>query len=108
MFGHIDGSWDWAHHVVTLLALEQETGGMTAFVPLPFAPMEAPMALRGRSRHGPTIEEAPLMYAVGRLALHQHITNVHASCREHGRVPRTHLMRPRPQARDVALAAEGR
>jgi FO synthase len=79
MFGHIDGPRDWAHHLITLRDLQAETGGLTEFVPLPFVHMEAPMALRGRSRRGPTLEETLLMHAVGRLALHPHVTNVQAS-----------------------------
>jgi FO synthase len=41
--------------------------------------MEAPIARRGVARHGPTIEEATLVHAVGRLGLHPWITNVQAS-----------------------------
>jgi FO synthase len=79
MFGHIDGPRHWAHHLLTLRELQRETGGLTEFVPLPFVHMEAPMTLRGRSRRGPTLQETLLMHAVGRLALHPHVTNVQAS-----------------------------
>jgi FO synthase len=41
--------------------------------------MEAPIYLKGRARPGPTLREAVLMHAVGRLALHPWITNVQAS-----------------------------
>jgi FO synthase len=79
MFGHVEGPRHCARHLLTLRDLQQDTGGLTEFVPLPFVHMEAPMALKGRSRHGPTIGETLLMHAVGRLALHPHVTNVQAS-----------------------------
>ena len=41
--------------------------------------MEAPIYLNGHARPGPTFREAMLMHAVGRLALHPHITNIQAS-----------------------------
>jgi FO synthase len=41
--------------------------------------MEAPIYLKGRARRGPTFREALLIHAVGRLALHPHVTNVQAS-----------------------------
>jgi FO synthase len=79
MFGHVDGSRNWARHLIALREQQRETGGFTEFVPLPFVHMEAPMYLRGEARPGPTFREAILMHAVGRLALHPWITNVQAS-----------------------------
>jgi FO synthase len=79
MFGHVDGYRHWARHLIRLRDLQKETGGFTEFVPLPFVHMEAPIYLKGRSRPGPTFREAVLMHAVGRLALHPHITNIQAS-----------------------------
>ncbi len=65
--------------------MQQETGGITEFVPLPFVPMEAPIYLKGQARRGPTFREAVLMHAVGRLALHPHIDNIQASWVKLGR-----------------------
>jgi FO synthase len=79
MFGHVDRYEHWARHLLRLRELQQETGGFTEFVALPFIHMEAPIYLKGRSRPGPTFREAVLMHAVARLALHPHITNVQAS-----------------------------
>ena len=79
MFGHVDRYKNWARHLLRLRDLQQETGGFTEFVPLPFVHMEAPIYLKGRSRPGPTFREAVLMHAVGRLALHPLIPNVQAS-----------------------------
>ena len=79
MYGHVDGPRNWARHLLALRDQQRRTGGFTEFVPLPFVHMEAPIALQGRARPGPTFDEAVLMHAVGRLALHPHITNVQAS-----------------------------
>ncbi|MGB6935644.1 MAG: 5-amino-6-(D-ribitylamino)uracil--L-tyrosine 4-hydroxyphenyl transferase CofH, partial [Xanthobacteraceae bacterium] len=79
MFGHVDGPANWSRHLTHLRRLQQRTGGITEFVPLPFVPMETPIYLRGNSRSGPTFREAILMHAVARLALHPVITNVQAS-----------------------------
>jgi len=79
MFGHVDGPRNWARHLLAVRDLQQETGGFTEFVPLPFVHMEAPIYLRGRARPGPTFGELLLMHAVGRLALHPWIENVQVS-----------------------------
>ena len=79
MFGHVDGPLNWARHLLRIRDLQQETGGFTEFVPLPFVHMEAPMYRKGRARKGPTFREALLMHAVARLVLHPHITNIQAS-----------------------------
>ena len=79
MFGHVETTASWARHLLRLRDLQQETGGITEFVPLPFVHMEAPMYLRGLSRRGPTVREAVLMHAISRLALHPLITNVQVS-----------------------------
>jgi FO synthase len=79
MFGHVDHPLHWARHLLAVRHLQQETGGFTEFVPLPFVHMEAPLWRRGRARPGPTLREALLMHAVARLALHPHITNIQTS-----------------------------
>jgi FO synthase len=79
MFGHVEGYEHWARHLLRLRRLQQDTGGLTEFVPLPFVHMEAPMYLRGRARRGPTLREALLMHAVARLVLYPHVRNVQAS-----------------------------
>ncbi|WP_213771803.1 5-amino-6-(D-ribitylamino)uracil--L-tyrosine 4-hydroxyphenyl transferase CofH [Bradyrhizobium sp. dw_78] len=79
MFGHIDTPQQWATHLLSLRDLQEQTGGFTEFVPLPFVHMEAPLYFRGRARKGPTFRETVLMHAVARLALHPLITNIQVS-----------------------------
>ena len=79
MFGHVDGPLNWARHLLRVKALQDETGGFTEFVPLPFVHMEAPIWKRGRARSGPTWREAILMHAIARLVLAPSIPNIQAS-----------------------------
>ena len=79
MFGHVEHYGHWARHLLKLRALQDETGGFTEFVPLPFVHMEAPNWRRGETRSGPTWREAVLMHAVARIALDGAIPNIQAS-----------------------------
>ncbi len=79
MFGHVERYDHVARHLLRLRSLQQETGGFTEFVPLPFVHMEAPIYLKGKARRGPTLREAILLHAVSRLVLHPLITNIQAS-----------------------------
>ncbi|UMY16327.1 5-amino-6-(D-ribitylamino)uracil--L-tyrosine 4-hydroxyphenyl transferase CofH [Methylobacterium organophilum] len=79
MFGHVERPVHWARHILRIRALQRRTGGFTEFVPLPFVHMEAPIALKGLARRGPTFRETLLMHAVARLALHPLVPNIQAS-----------------------------
>jgi FO synthase len=79
MFGHVEDTRSWATHLLHIRDLQERTGGLTEFVPLPFVHMEAPMYLKGGARRGPTWRETMLMHAVARLALHPLVTNIQAS-----------------------------
>jgi FO synthase len=79
MFGHADEPRHWARHLLAIRALQEETGGFTEFVPLPFVHMEAPLWRKGLARSGPTFREAVLMHAIARLVLHPVIGNIQTS-----------------------------
>ncbi len=79
MFGSIEQPVHWARHLVRTRDLQDETGGFTEFVPLPFVHMASPIYLQRRSRRGPTFREVLLMHAVGRIAYAGAIDNVQAS-----------------------------
>jgi len=79
MFGHVEHPRHWARHLLQLRALQQETGGFSEFVALPFVHMEAPMYRRGLTRRGPSLREAVLMHAIARLVLHPWIGNIQTS-----------------------------
>ena len=79
MFGHVEQYRHWARHLAQVRALQEETGGFTEFVPLPFVHMEAPIWRKGLARSGPSYREAVLMHAVARLVLHPVLTNIQVS-----------------------------
>lgn len=85
MYGHVEQPIHWARHLVRIRTLQQQTGGFTEFVPLPFIHMEAPIYLKGKARRGPTFRESVLMHAVARIALHPHIQNIQTSWVKLGR-----------------------
>jgi FO synthase len=79
MFGTVERPVHWARHIMRTRALQQETGGFTEFVPLPFVHMASPIYLQKKSRRGPTFRETLLMHAVGRIAYYPWIENVQVS-----------------------------
>jgi FO synthase len=79
MFGAVESPRHWVAHLVRTRALQDDTGGFTEFVPLPFVHMASPIYLQRRARRGPTFREALLMHAVGRIAYAGSIGNVQAS-----------------------------
>jgi len=79
MFGHVDSPASWARHLAVVGHIQEETGGFTEFVPLPFVHMEAPIYRQGRARPGPTWDEVVLVHAVARLAFDGLIPNLQAS-----------------------------
>lgn len=79
MFGTVETTAHTVAHLERTRALAARTGGFTEFVPLPFVHMGAPIYLQGKARRGPTLREAILAHAVGRIAYHGTIPNVQAS-----------------------------
>jgi 7,8-didemethyl-8-hydroxy-5-deazariboflavin synthase CofH subunit len=79
MFGHIDHPRSWANHLEVIRQVQRRTGGFTEMVPLPFVHMGSPIYLRGRSRPGPTWDEAVLIHSVSRIAFDGLIDNIQAS-----------------------------
>ena len=79
MYGHVDEPRHWAAHLLLLRRLQQESGGFTEFVPLPFVHTNAPLYLAGLARPGPTVRDNRAVHAVARLVLHGAIDHVQAS-----------------------------
>ncbi|WP_026065659.1 bifunctional FO biosynthesis protein CofGH [Actinoalloteichus spitiensis] len=79
MYGHVDTPEHWVAHLRTLAAIQDETGGFTEFVPLPFVHTNAPIYLAGLARPGPTAEQNRAVHAVARLMLHGRVDNVQCS-----------------------------
>ena len=79
MYGHVDTPHHWAGHLLLLKKLQQESGGFTEFVPLPFVHTNAPIYLAGVARPGPTVRDNRAVHAVARLVLNGHINHIQSS-----------------------------
>ena len=79
MFGHVDHPRHWVAHLRVLAAVQDETGGFTEFVPLPFVHAGAPLYLAGLARPGPTARETVAVHALARVMLHGRIRNIQTS-----------------------------
>ncbi|MET7359228.1 bifunctional FO biosynthesis protein CofGH [Streptomyces sp. NPDC005562] len=79
MYGHVDQPRHWLGHFRTLAAIQQETGGFTEFVTLPFIHTNAPVYLAGIARPGPTTRDNRAVTAMARVLLHPHIPNIQTS-----------------------------
>jgi FO synthase len=79
MFGHVDAPPHWVAHIRRLGRIQQDTGGFTEFVPLPFVHRNAPIYLAGKARPGPSREESLRVHAVARILLDGRIDNIQVS-----------------------------
>jgi FO synthase len=79
MYGHVDEPRHWVAHLKLLRSLQEQTGGFTEFVPLPFVHQLAPIYLAGVARPGSTWEDDRRVHAVARLLLQGAIDHVQVS-----------------------------
>jgi FO synthase len=79
MYGHVDAPPHWVAHLRRLAHIQEETGGFTEFVPLPFVHQSSPIYLAGKARPGSTHDEDRRMHAVARILLDDRIPNVQVS-----------------------------
>lgn len=79
MYGHVDAPRHWVAHLKLLRRIQEDTGGFTEFVPLPFVHQLAPIYLAGVARPGSTFEEDRRVHALARLLLAGAIDHVQLS-----------------------------
>ncbi len=79
MYGHVDTPAHWVAHLKLLGRLQEQTGGFTEFVLLPFVHTNAPLYLAGIARPGPTHLENRAVHALARILLHGRIANIQTS-----------------------------
>jgi FO synthase len=79
MYGHVDHPRQWLGHFRVLAGVQDETGGFTEFVALPFVHTNAPIYLAGIARPGPTWRENRAVHAMARVLLHGRIPNIQCS-----------------------------
>lgn len=76
MYGHIEGWEDRIRHLNLIKEIQQETGGFTEFIPLPFLRKNNEL---GRIARGSSGFEDLLVIALARIILYPEIRNVQAS-----------------------------
>ena len=82
MFGYLETPTQLAKHMDLIRGIQQQTGGITEFVPLSFVHTEAPMFMKGLVddvRPGPSGIEVIKMHAIARIMLNNWIPNIQAS-----------------------------
>jgi FO synthase len=79
MYGHVDNPKHWVGHLRVIRGIQDETGGFTEFVLLPFVHQSAPLYLAGASRPGPTVRDNRAAHALARIMLHGRIANIQTS-----------------------------
>ncbi len=79
MYGHVDTPAHWVGHLRVIRGIQEQTGGFTEFVLLPFVHQNAPIYLAGLARTGPTRRENRAVHAVSRLLLHGAIGSIQCS-----------------------------
>jgi FO synthase len=93
MYGHVDHPRHWLGHLRLLAGVQDDTGGFTEFVPLPFVHTNAPVYLAGVARPGPTARDNRAVHAMARLLLHGRIDHIQTSWVKLGRVGTTLMLR---------------
>ena len=82
MFGYLETPTQLAKHIDLIRGIQQQTGGITEFVPLSFVHTEAPMFMQGfvnDVRPGPSGIDVIKMHAIARIMLNNWIPNIQAS-----------------------------
>jgi len=82
MFGYLETPTQLAKHIDLIRGIQQQTGGITEFVPLSFVHTEAPMFMQGLVndvRPGPAGIDVIKMHAIARIMLNNWIPNIQAS-----------------------------
>jgi FO synthase subunit 2 len=81
MYGHVETPEERIDHMLIIRDIQEETEGITEFVPLPFMPYNNPVGekmIREGRYATPGLEDLKI-YAVSRILLHGHVDNIQAS-----------------------------
>ncbi|RFA10360.1 7,8-didemethyl-8-hydroxy-5-deazariboflavin synthase subunit CofG [Subtercola boreus] len=79
IYGHVETAAQVVAHLRTLIALQQQTGGFTEFIPMPFVPAEHPAMPPHLAGRGPNLRRSRAVHAVSRLLLDGHIDHLQAA-----------------------------
>jgi 7,8-didemethyl-8-hydroxy-5-deazariboflavin synthase CofH subunit len=79
MYGHVETPVHWVNQLLLLREIQDQTGGLTEFVPLGFVHPNTILFHQGLSRPGPTLAEHLKIHALARLMLAGSINNIQVS-----------------------------
>jgi 7,8-didemethyl-8-hydroxy-5-deazariboflavin synthase CofH subunit len=79
MYGHVEAPTHWVNQLLLFREIQQETGGVTEFVPLGFVHYNTLLFQQGISRPGPTLAEHLKIHALSRVMLAGAINNIQVS-----------------------------
>jgi FO synthase len=76
VYGHVETPVEQLAHLRRLAALQDDTGGFTEFIAMPFVPLDAPAAVARTAGPGPDPRQSRSLHAVARLLLHGRIEHI--------------------------------
>lgn len=79
VYGHVETPAQVVAHLRTLASIQDQTGGFTEFIAMPFVPADSPVPLPADARPGPTLRESRAVHAVARLMLSGRIDHLQAA-----------------------------
>ena len=79
VYGHVETPAQQVAHLRTLARVQDETGGFTELIAMPFVPVESPVGVPAGARPGPSVRETRAVHAVARLLLAGRIDHVQAA-----------------------------
>jgi FO synthase len=79
VYGHLETPQHIVAHLRRLAEIQDQTGGFTELIAMPFVPADSPVGLPPGSRPGPTLRETRALHAVARLMLAGRIDHIQAA-----------------------------
>jgi 7,8-didemethyl-8-hydroxy-5-deazariboflavin synthase CofH subunit len=79
MYGHVETTAHWVDQIALLRNIQQETSGLTEFVPLGFIHQNTLLFHQGLARSGPSLAEHLKIHALSRVMLAGSINNIQVS-----------------------------
>ncbi|CCQ48175.1 7,8-didemethyl-8-hydroxy-5-deazariboflavin synthase, CofG subunit [Pseudarthrobacter siccitolerans] len=79
VYGHVETPAQIVAHLRRLTRIQDETGGFSEFIAMPYVPFDVPSGVRAVAGEGPGLEASRALHAVARLLLHGRVDHVQAA-----------------------------